>query len=61
MDRKKLIVCTVLFAIVVIGIAVGAYFITDEDGFSLGYIVSAIISGIWLSKKIMEFYVWLTK
>ena len=61
MDKKKAIVCTILFAIVIITIVIGSYFIKKDSGSCLGYHISACISGLWIADKIEKFYKWLIK
>lgn len=59
MKKKKSIVCTILFAIIIVGSYVGTIFIKSHFGFSLYDIVAPIISGFWLSERIRKFYSWL--
>lgn len=59
MDKKKAVVCTVLFSIVVFGAYIATFFIKSEYGFSLFDIVSPCICGAWSGGKIRTFYNWL--
>lgn len=60
MNKKKAIICTILFAIIVIGIAIVFIFAKPYGSErSLFHIFCPFIVGDWLGKKITEFYGWL--
>ena len=59
MNKKKSIVCTILFAIIVVGAYLSTMFIKSHFGFSLYEVVAPIICGIWLAERIKKFYSWL--
>lgn len=59
MNKKKAIICTSLFGIVVAGAVVGAMFAKTFWGFSLFDIISDGVFFMWLSGKIKDFYNWL--
>lgn len=60
MSKKKAVICTILFAIVFIAVLIGAYFIETYDGsVRLIYLVSAFVTGMWVSDCIEKFYKWL--
>lgn len=61
MEKKKVIVCTILFAIVIVFITICSLFIRSADGScSLFTVSSYIITGGWLSNCVNKFYKWLT-
>lgn len=60
MEKKKAIVCTILFAIVIVVIAICSLFIRSADrSVSLFTVLSYIITGGWLSNCVDKFYKWL--
>ena len=62
MEKKKAIVCTILFAIVLIAIMICSFFIKTEDGmFRLCYAFGYTALGWCISDCIEKFYKWLTK
>jgi hypothetical protein len=62
MSKKKAIICTILFGIIVLTIATATLFIkNDEYGFTLFDIISPTICGLWCGECIIKFYDWLTK
>ena len=61
MNKKKSIVCTILFAVIIVGAYVGTIFIKSHFGFSLYEIVAPVISSFWICERIEKFYSWLIK
>lgn len=62
MDKKKAIICTILFAILTIGVATALFFVKPYDSeISFFHIFSPVIVGWWLGERIGKFYDWLTK
>ena len=60
MDKKKAIVCTVLFSVVVFGIFIYTFLIKSEEyGCSLFDVIAPWICMVWNSEKIRKFYRWL--
>lgn len=59
MNKKKSIVCTTLFAIIIISVYVSTMFIKSHFGFSLYEVVAPIICGLWIGERIKKFYSWL--
>lgn len=59
MDKKKAVVCTVLFSIVVFGIFIATFLIKSEYGHSLFDVIASCICGAWTGGKIRTFYNWL--
>lgn len=59
MDKKKAVVCTVLFSIVVFGIFVATLLLKSEYGHTLFDVISPCICGAWTGGKIKTFYKWL--
>lgn len=59
MDKKKAVVCTVLFVIVVFGIFVATFFLKNEYGDSLFDVIAPCICGAWMAGKTKTFYNWL--
>ena len=62
MDKKKVGVCTALFATVLVGFIVATFFIKSADGvFRLCYPVMTVITGAWTICCVEKFYNWLIK
>ena len=62
MDKKKAIICTIMFAIMVIGISIALIFVKPYEGkMSLFYAFSPCIVGHWIGERIDKFYNWLKK
>lgn len=60
MDKKKAIICTILFSIVVCSIFLISVFIELEFiNKSLFHIFCPFIAGDWIGKQILKFYEWL--
>ena len=60
MSKKKAIICTILFGIVILAIATATLFIKGNE-FTLFEIISPSICGVWCGERIGKFYDWLTK
>lgn len=60
MNKKKAIICTLLFAVVLIVGILGSYFV-QKNGISLGRHLSSCITGIWMAECIGKFYNWVRK
>lgn len=62
MSKKKAIVCTILFGIIIFAIGTATFFIkNDEYGFRLFDLISPTICGVWCGERIGKFHDWLTK
>ena len=61
MDKKKAVICTILFGIIITAIFVASLLINSEHGFTLYDVFSPIIVGAWMGGKTKKFYDWLTK
>lgn len=62
MSKKKAVICTILFTIILCGIIFGLSFIKTYDGiYSALTVFSYAITGIWIADTIEKFYKWLTK
>ena len=61
MNKKKAVVCTILFVIIIMGIYIVALSIKPfNNELSLFHIFSPCIFGLWLSGIIKKFYKWLS-
>jgi hypothetical protein len=62
MNKKKALVCTIIFAIVIIGIFTACVFVKPHDSeLSFFYIFSPVIVWHWVGERIGMFYKWLIK
>lgn len=62
MSKKKAIVCTVLYVVMLVGVLTASFFIkNDEYGISLYQIIVGVIANSWLGCSVEKFYKWLTK
>ena len=59
MNKKKIIVCTSMFAVIVVSAFIGSVFLKTVFGFSLYDIIAPTICAFWLSEQIKKFYKWL--
>ena len=59
MDKKKAIVCTVLFGVIVLGTFISTLLIKSKYGFSIFDVISPCICGAWAGGKVRAFYKWL--
>ncbi len=60
MSKKKAIICTILFGIIIFAIATATCFIKGNE-LTLFEIISPSICGLWCGECIGKFYEWLTK
>ena len=58
MSKKKAIICTSLFAVVLIGVIIGTMFVRSEF-VSLYEILVNFVFMVYVSKQIRNFYDWL--
>lgn len=62
MDKKKNIICTILFGIILFSLLIVTMLIKNEEyGFTLFEIISPTICGFWVIECIEKFYNWLKK
>lgn len=62
MEKKKAVICTILFAVVILSIETALCFVRPHDSeISLFLAFSPVITGLWISERIMDFYKWLVK
>ena len=61
MDKKKAIICTILFAVVLISALTGTYFIKGFDGnINMLYLIAGMALGGWVGRLIRGFYKWIS-
>lgn len=62
MSKKKAIICTVLYAIVLVVLLTVSFFIkNNEYGISLYQLITGMIANSWLGCSVGKFYEWLLK
>jgi hypothetical protein len=61
MDKKKAVICTILFSIVMLALYVSLFFIKNKSGVGLWQPMTCCITGLWMGERITKFYNWLTK
>lgn len=62
MNKKKAIICTILFAIIIVGVTITLMLVKPNGGeISLFHVFSPAIAGFWIVDRIDGFYKWLTK
>ena len=59
MNKKKVIVCTSMFVVIVVGAFIGSVFLKTVFGFSLYDIIAPTICALWISECAKKFYKWL--
>lgn len=61
MSKKKAIICTILFAIVICAVFFSTFFIGKDSEIKLWAVITCCVTGNWIANCIMKFYDWLTK
>lgn len=62
MTKKKAVICTIMFTIMVLALAVALMFVKPyESKMSLFHAFCPIIVGRWLGERIGKFYDWVRK
>lgn len=62
MSKKKAVVCTILYAIVIIVVSTASLFIKSPvNGISLYQLIVSMIGSMWLGNSVVKFYEWLRK
>ena len=61
MNKKKAIICTILFIIVVSSALIGSTFIGNDDGDTLFNLIISIAAGLWFGELVEKFYKWISK
>lgn len=59
MNNKKAVICTVLFAVVLIGISLGSIFVKIYSDVSLYDTIINSVFMLWICSQIKNFYNWL--
>lgn len=60
MEKKKAIVCTILYATVIIGLLTGSIFIKNEElGIGLYQLIMYAIANVCIGNSIKKFYDWM--
>ena len=62
MGKKKAVICTILYVVVLVVILTASFFIKNEEhGISLYQIIMYTIANMWIGSSVEKFYKWLTK
>lgn len=62
MAKKKAMICTIMFAIIVVGISAALLFVKPcGSEISLLHAFSPVIIGHWLGERVGKFYDWLRR
>lgn len=62
MDKKKAIICTLLYVIVITIVLTVSWFVKSEViGINLHQLILCMIGSMWLGSSVMKFYEWLRK
>jgi hypothetical protein len=61
MNKKKALVCTILFTIVLFVLIHCTFMIKNHWGDSLYSLISSCICWVWIGERIVKFYDWLIK
>ncbi len=62
MSKKKAIVCTVLYVVMLVGVLTASFFIkNDEYGISLYQLIMSVVANICIGSSVEKFYKWLTE
>lgn len=61
MNKRKAIMCTTLFVIVLTVVLIGSSFVKTHYEFSLYDIIIVVSAHLWIAGHIEKFYKWLIK
>lgn len=62
MRKKKAVVCTILYAIVITVVLTASFFIKSAvNGISLYQLIVSAIGNMWIGNSVAKFYEWLRK
>ena len=62
MDKKKAVICTILYVIVISVIMTVSWFVRNEElGISLYQLIVGVIANMCLGNSVVKFYEWLRK
>lgn len=61
MNKKKAVICTTLFSVVMLAMYVSMFFIKNKSGVGLWQPATCCITGLWMGERIKKFYDWLIK
>ena len=62
MDKKKAVICTILYVIVISVIMTVSWFVRNEElGISLYQLIVGVIANMCLGNSVAKFYEWLRK
>lgn len=61
MNKKKAVICTILFSVILFSVFIGAFLIESHYGFTLFDVIAPCIAGSWSGEQIKKFYNWLIK
>lgn len=62
MNKKKTIICTVLFAVILLAVFIGSWFIVIADGsYRLSYVLTEAVTIVGIYGCVKSFYRWLMK
>ena len=61
MSKNKAVVCTILFAVILIGLSFGSTMIENAYGISLYALISSWTCWFCIGRSIIKFYEWLIK
>lgn len=58
MNKKKAVICTIMFSIVIYGVYIALIFALPHKLFR---IVPSIMAGFWMAERVEKFFEWLIK
>ena len=62
MSKKKAVVCTILYVIVITVVLTASFFIKNSaTGTSLYQLIVSMIGNMWICNSVAKFYEWLRK
>lgn len=62
MSKKKAVVCTILYVIVITVVLTVSWFVKSHvNGISLYQLIMCTIGSMWIGTSVMKFYEWLRK
>ena len=62
MGKKKAVICTILYVLILTIILTASFFVKSElNGITLYQLIVSVIGNMWLGNSVVKFYEWLMR